>query len=124
MGLRWYGVRVNDESGLEPRPPATSEPSASSRARTRSLGAGILTGSDAAMLGIGMQMLSEVVAGVLIGLALHHFFGLSKLWIVFGGVFGVVVAMWTVIRFAIRMEKRERASKAKSAGSDKPTGGG
>lgn len=71
-----------------------------------------------------MQMLSEVVAGVLLGLALHHFFGLSKLWIVFGGVFGVVVAMWTVIRAAIRMEKREQASKAKSGGSGTRAGGG
>ena len=70
-----------------------------------------------------MQMLSEVVAGILLGLALHHFFGLSKLWIVFGGVFGVVVAMWTVIRAALRMDRLEQASKAKPPGSDKPAGG-
>jgi F0F1-type ATP synthase assembly protein I len=115
---------VQDESGPEPRPSTASRRADSSPDRARGRSAGILTGSDASMLGIGMQMLSEVVAGILLGLALHHFFGLSKLWIVFGGVFGVVVAMWTVIRFAIRMEKREQASKAKSAGSDKPTGGG
>lgn len=84
----------------------------------------MLGSTDASLLGLGAQMLSEVAAGVLLGLAADYLLGTHNRWIVVGSIAGVAVAMWTVIRTTIRLGKRDSAERARrSAGSGKPTAG-
>jgi F0F1-type ATP synthase assembly protein I len=47
-------------------------------------------------------MLSEVVAGVLLGYGLDYMLGTSKRWVVVGAIAGVAVSMVTVFRVALR----------------------
>lgn len=47
-------------------------------------------------------MLSEVVAGVLIGYGLDYLLGTKNVWIVVGSLAGIAVAMFSVIRVALR----------------------
>lgn len=68
--------------------------------------------TDASLLGLGTQMLSEVAAGILLGLAADHLLGTTNRWIVVGSIVGVVVAMWTVIRTAIRLGRRNATGHA------------
>lgn len=75
--------------------------------------------SDASLLGLGTQMLSEVAAGVLLGLAADYALGTHNRWIVVGSIAGVVVAMWTVIRTTIRLGKRDAAERARRAAERK-----
>ena len=60
------------------------------------------------MLGLGSQMLSEVVAGVLLGYGLDYLLGTRNRWIVVGSVAGVAVAMITVVRVAMRPQTPRR----------------
>lgn len=71
--------------------------------------------SEASLLGLGTQMLSEVAAGILLGLAADYMLGTHNRWIVVGSIVGVAVAMWTVIRTTIRMSKRDAADRARRA---------
>lgn len=63
---------------------------------------------DASLIGLGTQMLSEVAAGVLLGIAADYMLGTKNRWVVVGSITGVIVAMWTVIRLAIRMQTPRR----------------
>ncbi|MEY2716861.1 MAG: putative F0F1-ATPase subunit Ca2+/Mg2+ transporter [Planctomycetota bacterium] len=63
---------------------------------------------DASLIGLGTQMLSEVAAGVLLGLAADYLLGTKNRWVVVGSITGVVVAMWTVIRVAMRLQAPRR----------------
>ena len=60
------------------------------------------------MLGLGSQMMSEVVAGVLLGYGVDYLLGTKNRWIVVGAIVGVVVAMVTVIKFAMRAQRPQR----------------
>jgi F0F1-type ATP synthase assembly protein I len=60
------------------------------------------------MLGLGSQMLSEVVAGVLLGYGIDYMLGTRNRWIVVGSIAGVVVAMVTVFRIALRPQTPRR----------------
>jgi len=60
------------------------------------------------MLGLGSQMLSEVVAGVLLGYGIDYMLGTRNRWIVVGAIAGVVVAMVTVFRIALRPQTPRR----------------
>ena len=83
------------------------------RARARGVkGLGV---SDASLLGLGTQMLSEVAAGILLGLGADYMMGTYNRWIVVGAIGGVVVSMWTVIRTTMRMSKRDAAERARRA---------
>ncbi|MEY3142946.1 MAG: putative F0F1-ATPase subunit Ca2+/Mg2+ transporter [Planctomycetota bacterium] len=73
----------------------------------------MLGSTDASLFGLGAQMLSEVAAGVLLGLAADYLLGTHNRWIVVGSIAGVAVAMWTVIRTAIRLGKRDSAERAR-----------
>lgn len=64
---------------------------------------------------------SEVAAGVLLGLGADHLAGTKNRWVVVGALAGVAVAMWTMIRTALRLKPKSGSAKPKS-GSAKPTG--
>jgi F0F1-type ATP synthase assembly protein I len=111
MGSGWYGVAVTDESRpTSDRASETGAPSrvpapASDRApRSRAF----FSSFDASMLGLGSQMLSEVVAGVILGFGIDYMLGTRNRWIVVGSIAGVVVAMVTVFRIALRPQTPRR----------------
>ena len=112
MGSRWYGVRVKDES--EP-PDRSSAASPGTGGGSSPRGIKGFSASEASLLGLGTQMLSEVAAGILLGLAADYMLGTHNRWIVVGSIVGVAVAMWTVIRTTIRMSKRDAAERARRA---------
>jgi F0F1-type ATP synthase assembly protein I len=64
------------------------------------------------MLGLGSQMLSEVVAGVLLGYGLDYMLGTKNRWIVVGAIAGVAVAMVSVFRVALRPQTPRRQNPA------------
>jgi F0F1-type ATP synthase assembly protein I len=108
---------VTDESRPESR---TNEPS-------RGRGMRFLQSVDASLIGLGTQMLSEVAAGVLIGYGLDYMLGTKNRWIVVGSIAGVVVAMWTVVRVAIRLQTPRRQPPQRggrgTGGVDRSDGG-
>ena len=69
---------------------------------------------DASLLGLGTQMLSEVAAGVLLGLGADYMLGTKNRWVVVGSIMGVVVAMWTVIRVAMKLQVTRREAPGPS----------
>ena len=73
------------------------------------------------MLGLGSQMLSEVVAGVLLGYGLDYFLGTPKRWVVVGAVAGVAVAMVTVFRLALRPQTPRRPPPGSRSESERDT---
>lgn len=76
-----------------------------------------LQSADASLLGLGTQMLSEVAAGVLLGLGADYMLGTKNRWIVVGSIVGVVVAMWTVVRVAMRLQTTRREPPARKRGA-------
>jgi F0F1-type ATP synthase assembly protein I len=84
----------------------------------------MLGAGDASLLGLGTQMLSEVAAGILIGLGLDYMLGTEKRWLVVGAIVGVVVAMWTVIRTTIRLGKQASPRGKVGSGPGPRQGGG
>lgn len=66
-------------------------------------------------------MLSEVVAGVLLGYGLDYMLGTSKRWVVVGAIAGVAVSMVTVFRVALRPPKV--GSGANSGANSRPSRG-
>ena len=82
---------------------------------------------DASLIGLGTQMLSEVAAGVLLGLAADYMLGTKNRWVVVGSIMGVVVAMWTVVRVAMRLQAPRRPApgrpNAQSWDSDRESAG-
>jgi F0F1-type ATP synthase assembly protein I len=119
MGMGWYGVGVKDESRPEPRPEPLVEPKPKA---PRS--APFFSSVDASMLGLGSQMLSEVIAGVLIGYGLDYLLGTKNTWIVVGSLAGVTVAMVSVIRVAMRPQSPRRPSTATGGRDTRKQGGG
>ena len=77
---------------------------------------------DASLIGLGTQMLSEVAAGVLLGLAADYMLGTKNRWVVVGSIAGVIVSMWTVIRVAMRLQTTRR-EPPKRPGSGGKQGG-
>jgi len=71
---------------------------------------------DASLLGIGSQMLSEVAAGVLLGYGLDYLLGTKNRWVVVGSIAGIVVAMWTVVRIAMRLQTTRREPPRRQRG--------
>jgi F0F1-type ATP synthase assembly protein I len=76
-----------------------------------------LQSADASLLGLGTQMLSEVAAGVLLGLGADYMLGTKNRWIVVGSIVGVVVAMWTVVRVAMRLQTTRREPPTRKRGA-------
>ena len=73
------------------------------------------------MLGLGSQMMSEVVAGVLLGLGLDYMLGTRNRWVVVGSIAGVAVAMVTVVRLAMRPQTPRRPSPGARGGPPAPS---
>jgi hypothetical protein len=126
MGRGWYGVAVPRESHApdrsnEPTPTdGVSRPSPrrdEARGTSRGRGEPLFAVGDASLFGLGSQMFSEVVAGVLLGYGIDYWLGTKNRWIVVGAIAGIVVAMATVMRTAMRLGAkpslpRPRDSKA------------
>jgi len=116
---------VTDES--RPTPDRPAEP----QGRTPSLpkppapkSNAFFSSVDASMLGLGSQMLSEVVAGVLLGYGLDYMLGTRNRWIVVGAIAGVVVAMVAVFRIALRPQTPRRTPPGtRPAARTSPTAG-
>ena len=72
---------------------------------------------DASLLGLGTQMMSEVIAGVLLGYGIDYILGTRNRWIVVGSIAGVVVAMATVLRMAMRPPAGKSTGKSPGAKS-------
>ncbi len=89
---------VQGESEQEPSRPASPQVAPKPRG---------LRGSDASLLGLGTQMMSEVAAGVLLGLGADYLLGTQNRWVVVGSIGGVVVSMWTLIRVAMRLQRAD-----------------
>lgn len=75
------------------------------------------------MLGLGSQMLSEVVAGVLLGYGLDYMLGTTNRWIVVGSIAGVAVAMVSVFRVALRPQTPRRRNPAERGADPRATSG-
>ena len=78
---------------------------------------------DASLLGLGTQMLSEVAAGVVLGIAADYLLGTKNRWVVVGSIAGVIVAMWTVVRVAMRLQAPRREPPVRKS-TDQPSSGG
>jgi predicted metal-binding membrane protein len=91
---------VQGESEPEASPPR--EPTRQVAQRPRGL-----RGADASLLGLGTQMMSEVAAGVLLGLGADYLLDTKNRWVVVGSIAGVVVAMWTLVRVAMRLQRAD-----------------
>jgi F0F1-type ATP synthase assembly protein I len=74
----------------------------SSRTQSAARQKAFFTSVDASLLGLGSQMMSEVVAGVLLGYGLDYLLGTKNRWIVVGSIAGIAVAMVTVFRLALK----------------------
>lgn len=92
----------------ESRPDQPSAPKTPAPKTTASRPTSFFSSVDASLLGLGSQMLSEVVAGVLIGYGLDYLLGTKNTWIVVGSLAGVAVAMFSVIRVAMRPQTPRR----------------
>jgi hypothetical protein len=118
MGPGWYGAAVQDESRPDTPQPEARPPAPTSAKGDRTMrGSRFFSSVDASLLGLGTQMLSEVVAGVLLGLGLDHVLGTPNRWVVVGSIVGVAVAMATVIRLAFRPQSPRRQPPGCAPGS-------
>lgn len=85
---------------------------------------GFLSGTDASLIGLGAQVASEVAAGVLLGLGADHLLGTERRWLIVGSLVGVAVAMWTLIRTAMRLTRGSaRPSGSRTKQGTGPGGG-
>lgn len=71
-------------------------------------------------------MMSEVAAGVLLGLGADYLLDTKNRWVVVGSITGVVVAMWTLVRVAMRLQRadpmlRKRAPRQAPASKERDT---
>lgn len=97
----------------EPEPPRETAPQIARKP------SGLRSG-DASLLGLGTQMMSEVAAGVLLGLGVDYLLDTKNRWVVVGSITGVVVAMWTLVRMAMRLQRADpmlRKGGRRDAGS-------
>ena len=71
------------------------------------------------MAGIGFEVASEVAAGALIGWGIGHLAGRPDRGVLIGGVAGIAVGMWTLIRGTLKLN-RELDRKHPTAGRGTP----
>ncbi len=77
--------------------------------------------ADASLFGLGTQILSEVLAGVALGWGADALLGTERRWIVVGSITGVVVAMVTLARTAMRLTARQKLEDAQRRAKHPPT---
>jgi len=80
----------------------------------------MLRSADASLLGLGTQMLSEVAAGVLLGIAGDYFLGTKGRWVVVGSILGIGVAMWSVVRVAMRLQSSQGVPRKREVEDQRP----
>jgi F0F1-type ATP synthase assembly protein I len=86
-----------------------------------------MSSADASLFSLGTQMFSEVAAGVLLGLGFDYMLGTKGRWVAVGAISGVVVAMFTLVRLAIKLQPKKRAGSSQPSSrsdqrSDPPSG--
>jgi len=74
------------------------------------------------MSGMGIELASHIVAGLLIGWLLDYWLKTSPLWLVIGTVAGVVVGMVDFIRSALKAQ-RQSTREAAARGPEKAASG-
>ncbi|MSR42352.1 MAG: AtpZ/AtpI family protein [Phycisphaerales bacterium] len=74
---------------------------------------GAFANADASLFSLGTQIMSEVIAGAALGWGADALFGTNRRWIVVGAIVGVIVAMLTIARTAIKLTKRQKLEDAK-----------
>ncbi|MDR2902729.1 MAG: hypothetical protein LBU87_06480 [Lactobacillales bacterium] len=52
-----------------------------------------------------------IVVGLALGLFIQHMFNVSTLWVAGMTMLGGITGLWSVVRYAIALEKRERDGK-------------
>ena len=67
-------------------------------------------------------MFSEVVAGVLLGYGIDYWLGTRNRWIVVGAIAGIVVAMATVMRTAMRLGAKPSLPRGTRTGAAEHAG--
>lgn len=66
------------------------------------------------MAGLGFTVASEVAAGTLLGYLIDHLAGTAPVWTTVGAVLGILVAMWGLIRGALKLNQQlDRQLKGK-----------
>ncbi len=68
----------------------------------------LFASGDASLFALGTQIMSEVIAGVALGWGTDLLLGTHRRWIVVGSIAGVVVAMLTITRTAIKLSQRTK----------------
>lgn len=114
-------MRVKDESDHAAALKRASERVSSRSGRSGSRNKRFLTATDASLLGLGTQMFSEVAAGVLLGLGVDYMLGTQGRWLVVGSIAGIVVAMFSLIRLAIKLQPKKGAASASPVGQRSPS---
>ena len=68
------------------------------------------------MAGLGLQTSSEVAAGALLGLAFDWWRGSVGTGVLVGGIVGIAVAMFSLIRGAMRLNREFDADRRRGTG--------
>lgn len=71
------------------------------------------------MAGIGMQVASEVAAGVILGWLFDYWRGTGNIGVIVGGCVGIAVGLWSLIRNSLKLNKQLDRS-APTAGRGRP----
>lgn len=71
------------------------------------------------MAGIGMQVASEVAAGVILGLIFDYWRGSGNIGVIVGGTAGIAVGLWSLIRNSLKLNRLLERT-APTAGRGKP----
>lgn len=74
------------------------------------------------MAGLGMEVAGQVAAGALLGWLYDKWQGTSPNGVLYGGVIGIIVGMWTLIRGALKLNRAlDQSHPTKGRGRPIPT---
>lgn len=69
------------------------------------------------LAGVGMQAASEVMAGALLGWLVDRWRGHGSVGLLTGAIIGIVVAMWTLLKVGLRLNRElDRTSPVRGRG--------
>lgn len=58
------------------------------------------------MAGIGFEVASEVVAGLLVGYGIDHWAGTGQRWTIIGAIVGICVGLFSLIRGSLKLNRQ------------------